>query len=668
MLFDYTLGQTSIILRVVCQQDTTGSNPGYGFTGLSNTTSGLNISTIADNEASATSYTSAGSTIQTIATLGTYAAPSASDCRFAKVDDTNLPGLVEIQLANARFAVSNAKSLIVFITGVTGMMQCRVVIPLRSVNPYDGVHGGMSALPNTACTTNASLLTSGTGTDQLSVASGLVNVGKINGVSTSSVTTVSTYIGSTQALTFDGNNYLKVDLVDIAGSALSTSSAQIGVNLVNIAGSAVSATSAQLGVNVVNYNGQTAVTDGNNYPSVNIVDIAGSAVATGSAQLGVNVVNWNAHAVSVDSNNSPNVSAKYWAGTAITATSLPVATAAGASGGVFIAGTNDHCTITNNLLVSGNATVSGTTTLTGAVTASNSGNNIQVNAVQFSGQTITCSAGVTIYAAVGAAHEITVDASGNANASVIKWNGTAVNGSIPPDVPFIRTGTAQAGGNSTITLDSGASSTNNFYQNQIVVILSGTGSGQSALIASYVGSTKVATINGTWATNPDSTSVFALQAFGSISATVSGTISANVVQWGSHNIATPNVNGVPVVDIGYALGTISAGAAGYVGIDWSAINDPTATVGLTGTTISGISTAGAKNVADQILIRDWTATATAVGQPARYSLWNAGRVMCGHLDTTTNAGYITVFTETGTQAFTQAIVVSGTAELITSAD
>lgn len=47
------------------------------------------------------------------------------------------------------------------------------------------------------------------------------------------------------------------NVVQIAGSAVSTSSAQLGVNLVNIAGSAVSTTTAQLGVNAVQVNGQT---------------------------------------------------------------------------------------------------------------------------------------------------------------------------------------------------------------------------------------------------------------------------------------------------------------------------------------------------------------------------------------------------------------------------
>lgn len=50
-----------------------------------------------------------------------------------------------------------------------------------AADPTDAVHFGLSALPNTACTTNASLLTSGTGTDQLSVTSGRIDVGKLLG-------------------------------------------------------------------------------------------------------------------------------------------------------------------------------------------------------------------------------------------------------------------------------------------------------------------------------------------------------------------------------------------------------------------------------------------------------------------------------------------------------
>jgi hypothetical protein len=73
-----------------------------------------------------------------------------------------------------------------------------------------------------------------------------------------------------------------------------------------------------------------------------------------------------------------------------------------------------------------------------------------------------------------------------------------------------RSATAQAGGASTITLDSSASAVDDFYNNQILLIVSGTGAGQARSIADYVGSTKVATVASAWATNPNSSSVFAI--------------------------------------------------------------------------------------------------------------------------------------------------------------
>lgn len=58
----------------------------------------------------------------------------------------------------------------------TGAVPQTVNIITTAADPTDAVHFGLTALPNTACTTNASLLTSGTGTDQLSVAAGLTNI------------------------------------------------------------------------------------------------------------------------------------------------------------------------------------------------------------------------------------------------------------------------------------------------------------------------------------------------------------------------------------------------------------------------------------------------------------------------------------------------------------
>ena len=100
-------------------------------------------------------------------------------------------------------------------------------------------------------------------------------------------------------------------------------------------------------------------------------------------------------------------------------------------------------------------------------------------------------------------------------------------------------GTAQAGAASTITLASTASATNSTFNGCEVHILTGTGGGQSRIILSYVGSTNVATVDEAWATNPDSTSVYAVMpgrvraASMSSGAVTSTAIAAGAIQAGS---------------------------------------------------------------------------------------------------------------------------------------
>src|SRR5580765_1818405 len=97
-----TFGGTSKVLRVTILESTSAA--GAGKAGRTFSSAGLIISTIADNEATATTYTQAGSTIETITTLGTFAAPTATKCRFKEVDSTNHKGIYEIQIANARWS------------------------------------------------------------------------------------------------------------------------------------------------------------------------------------------------------------------------------------------------------------------------------------------------------------------------------------------------------------------------------------------------------------------------------------------------------------------------------------------------------------------------------------------------------------------------------------
>jgi hypothetical protein len=115
-------GNTSNILRVFLLDST--STTGAGKTGLTFSSSGLIIGTIANTEATATTYTAAGSTVETVTTLGTYSAPTATKVRFREVDATNFPGVYEMQIADARFAVTNASQLLISVqaTGVAPMM------------------------------------------------------------------------------------------------------------------------------------------------------------------------------------------------------------------------------------------------------------------------------------------------------------------------------------------------------------------------------------------------------------------------------------------------------------------------------------------------------------------------------------------------------------------
>jgi hypothetical protein len=129
--------------------DTTLTNGG-GLTGLTNASSGLIISTIADTEATATAYTQAGSTIDTIAALGTWVAPTTGHCRFKEVDATNHPGTYELQLSNSRLAVANASELIVAFPTVTGLhlAQQQFKIDLDSQVDAQAIDGDQTAASN----------------------------------------------------------------------------------------------------------------------------------------------------------------------------------------------------------------------------------------------------------------------------------------------------------------------------------------------------------------------------------------------------------------------------------------------------------------------------------------------------------------------------------------
>lgn len=158
-------GTTSNILRVFLQDST--STTGAGKTALTSASSGLIISTIADVEATATTYTSAATNVETITTLGTFAAPTASKCRFREVDATNFPGVYEIHIADARFAVANSTQLLISIQ-CTGVAPVFVEYQLVAVDLMDTVRLGLTAIPNIAQGTTGAIST-GNATGQVTV-------------------------------------------------------------------------------------------------------------------------------------------------------------------------------------------------------------------------------------------------------------------------------------------------------------------------------------------------------------------------------------------------------------------------------------------------------------------------------------------------------------------
>lgn len=123
-------GITSVIIRVKILD--TSKTDGSGLAGLTNASSGLVISTIANNEATPTVYTVAAGDIETITTLGTYAAPTASKCRFKEVHATNHKGTYEIHLADARWSVADAKSLQITVYGAANALQVDAEYQLTS--------------------------------------------------------------------------------------------------------------------------------------------------------------------------------------------------------------------------------------------------------------------------------------------------------------------------------------------------------------------------------------------------------------------------------------------------------------------------------------------------------------------------------------------------------
>lgn len=161
----------------------------------------------------------------------------------------------------------------------------------------------------------------------------------------------------------------------------------------------------------------------------------------------------------------------------------------------------------------------------------------------------------------------------------------------PADSTTMVTGAAQAGGNTSITLASGASAVDNFYTGCLIKVYAGTAAGQVRLVTAYVGSTKVATVGTAWATglNPVSTDSYAVLSFRAPLIDANGLVSLAPSQ--TANI-TGNITGNLSGSVGAVTGAVGS-VTGAVGSVTGAVGSVTGNIGgnVTGSTgsISGIT-------------------------------------------------------------------------------
>lgn len=181
-------GTTSKMVDIFVQDSS--STTGAGLSGLVYNSGSLTAYYHRDTDSAATAITLATMTVGTWATGG-----------FKEISSTNMPGVYQIGIPNAALA-SGATSVIIMLKGATNMAPVVLEIELTAWDNQNATTGGLSALPNANAAANGGLPTvdsnnavkvqSGTGSNQISLSSGLVTLAGVThtGAVIPTVTTV----------------------------------------------------------------------------------------------------------------------------------------------------------------------------------------------------------------------------------------------------------------------------------------------------------------------------------------------------------------------------------------------------------------------------------------------------------------------------------------------
>ena len=210
--------------KLVIQANST-SRSQYIFIQNSTSTTGAGLTGLVFNTASLTAYYAVERGAATAITLVTLASATAAWASggFVAVDGTNMPGLYRFDVPNALFSVAATKNVVVMLKGAANMAPVVLEYQIVAYNPDDSVRLGLTALPsvtagavnglplsvNTAGAVNtlqingtaqtardigaSVLLSPGTGTGQISLATGAVTVGTNNDKGSYSLTAAQTF-------------------------------------------------------------------------------------------------------------------------------------------------------------------------------------------------------------------------------------------------------------------------------------------------------------------------------------------------------------------------------------------------------------------------------------------------------------------------------------------
>lgn len=247
----FKAGTTSKDVNILIQDSSVST--GAGKTGIAYNTSGLTAYYHRQGSNAATAITLATKTLGTWATGG-----------FVEVSSANMPGLYELGIPDAALA-SGATWVVIMLFGVANMAPVTLEIQLDAVDNQDATRGGMTALPNANAAANGGLPTvdannavkvqSGTGSNQISLSSGLVTLAGVTHTG-AVIPTVTTVNGLASGV---------ITATSIAADAITDAKVASDVTIASVTG-AVGSVTGNVGGNVAGSVGSvTTVSDKTGY-------------------------------------------------------------------------------------------------------------------------------------------------------------------------------------------------------------------------------------------------------------------------------------------------------------------------------------------------------------------------------------------------------------------